>query len=84
VTPQPLLSTARTLVELHVQNNDRSAGLWDLYAEHRERLTALVLSAAAEGGRVLVLGAGNVNDLDLRALGDRFDEVHHAELADAS
>jgi hypothetical protein len=72
-------TTAGTLVELQVRNNDRSAGLWDLYAGHRSRLTNLV-AGEAPGGRALVLGAGNANDLDLGVLARGFDEVHLADL----
>jgi hypothetical protein len=83
VTPEPSSepssTTAGTLVELQVRNNDRSAGLWDLYREHRERLTGLVTRTGA-GGRLLVLGAGNANDLDLTTLAGLFNEVHLADL----
>jgi hypothetical protein len=78
----PAWAPARALVELHVRNNDRSAGLWDLYAGHRRRLTELV---AARGARTLaVLGAGNANDLDLGVLARRFEEVHLADLDPAA
>jgi hypothetical protein len=72
-------ATAGTLVELQVRNNDRTAGLWDLYAGHRSRLTGLV-AGEAPSGRVLVLGAGNANDLDLGVLARGFDELHLADL----
>jgi hypothetical protein len=79
VASPPLLATARMLVDLHVRNNDRSAGLWDLYGEHRRRLTELV-AAQGPARRLAVLGAGNANDLDLSALGGRFEELHLADL----
>src|SRR6185369_599397 len=64
-------------VEIHARNNRATSGLWDLYAEHRARLSALVAAhAPARGGRVCVLGAGNANDLDLELLAARFSEVH--------
>ncbi len=80
MTPEPSLAAAGTLVELQVRNNDRSAGLWDLYGEHRERLKRLVASVRGTGGRLLVLGAGNANDLDLTTLARSFAEVHLADL----
>jgi hypothetical protein len=80
VTPLPPTVEAGSLVDLQVRNNDRSAGLWDLYAGHRERLTGLVAGAAARRGQALVLGAGNANDLDLGALAGSFDELHLADL----
>lgn len=67
------------LVDLHVRNNDRSAGLWDQYGEHRRRLTELV-AAHGPARRLAVLGAGNANDLDLAALAGRFEELHLADL----
>jgi hypothetical protein len=76
------LSTPRTLVDLHLRNNDRSAGLWDLYAPHRKRLTELILGTPVREreGRLAVLGAGNANDLELAQLAGRFTEIHLADL----
>jgi hypothetical protein len=72
-------------IELHVRNNRATSGLWDLYAEHRERLGALVAdSGAPHGGRLCVLGAGNANDLDLEWLTARFSEVHLIDLDGAA
>jgi hypothetical protein len=82
VTPQAIPPTARTFFDLHVRNNDRTAGLWELYAGHRERVSEL-LSASAPAGRdarLAVLGAGNANDLDLAALARRFMEIHLADV----
>lgn len=75
--------SSTTLVDLHVANNDQSAGLWDLYAEHRSKLTALI-AAHGPRPRLAVLGAGNANDLDLAALTTRFGEVHLADLDPAA
>jgi len=85
VDPEPSspLTTAGTLVDLQVRNNDRSAGLWDLYAEHRSRLTGLI-AGEAPAGKMLVLGAGNANDLDLSVLARGFEEVHLADLDGAA
>lgn len=66
-------------MDLHVRNNDGSAGLWDLYAGHREHLTDLV-AARGPAGRLAVLGAGNANNLELATLTARFEEVHLADL----
>jgi hypothetical protein len=73
------------LTELHRRNNRESAGHWDHFQEHRARVTALALSTAgagdaAGGGRLMVLGAGNCNDLDLAAIAPRFREVHLVDL----
>ena len=44
---------------------------------HRARLTEAVLASAAKpAGRLCVLGAGNVNDLELERLAEVFDEIH--------
>jgi hypothetical protein len=54
----------RTIRESNRQGRDG----WDRYAGHRRRLTRLLRSVAPPGGTIGVLGAGNLNDLDLRAL----------------
>jgi hypothetical protein len=76
---EPQAATLRTLVEQQVANNSRSASLWDIYAEHRRRLTDLVASSAC-GRDLIVLGAGNANDLDLPTLVQRYEEIHLADV----
>lgn len=56
----------------------------ETFASHRERLTTLLLESAAGGGRLCVLGAGNVNDLDLPRLLQTFTEVHLVDLDKAA
>lgn len=58
-----------------------SADAWDRYEDHRSRITRLVLGAGPrESSRLCVLGAGNVNDLDVRALLPRFAAIHLVDL----
>jgi hypothetical protein len=83
VTARGLLATRQALVDVHVRNNDRSAGLWDLYSDHRQRLTEVILDGDPRGS-LGVLGAGNANDLDLTTLTDTFQEVHLADLDGAA
>ena len=65
----------------HVRRNVRAREGWELYAEHRHRVTQLLISARrTENDRLCVLGAGNSNDLDLEALGSSFAEVHLVDL----
>jgi hypothetical protein len=68
-----------SLVKHQTDNNAASCDFWDLFRDHRDRFTA-ILSASAPGGRLCVLGAGNVNDLDLAALLGRYREIHLADL----
>jgi hypothetical protein len=75
--------TQQALVEAQVVNNGHSAGSWDLYAPHRRRLTELV-AASARGRDLVVLGAGNGNDLNLPTLARRFQEIHLADLDPAA
>jgi hypothetical protein len=73
----------RAIVDLHRRNNRRSAGNWDSFTSHRQRVTALALEAAAATkvpARLAVLGAGNCNDLDLGALAANFGEIHLVDL----
>lgn len=70
--------------------NQKTRGCWELYAEHRRRVTELLLGHCPEeeealGGdlptpRLCVLGAGNCNDLDLPQLLARFGEIHLVDL----
>ncbi len=66
------------ILDHHRKNNRASAAGWDLFAGHRDRVTGLVREGAE--GRLLVLGAGNCNDLELGALASDFSEIHLADL----
>lgn len=62
--------------------NERTVPNADLYADHRQRLTAHLADLAPPdgAGRLALLGAGNCNDVDLVALGDRYRELHLIDL----
>jgi len=63
------------------KHNRQSRRSWDLYASHRKRVTDLLCRGATpRPGRLIVLGAGNCNDLDLAQLAGSFSEVHLADL----
>jgi hypothetical protein len=69
------------LLGLHRRNNRESSVLWDDFGSHRARVTELARSAApAEPGRLVVLGAGNCNDLELEALAPHFRSIHLVDL----
>lgn len=70
----------------HQQRFNRDTrGRWDDYSGHRRRTTRLVSAlAGSEASRLCVLGAGNLNDLDLAALGGRFAEFHLVDLDGAA
>lgn len=53
--------------QLATNRNLRTA--WKRSANHRRRVTDLLLDALPPGGELTVLGAGNLNDLDLGQLG---------------
>lgn len=63
-----------------VTHNRLSAGDWELYAEHRARVTKLLLgilnATRTVDTRVCVLGAGNCNDLELGVLIRHCRELH--------
>jgi hypothetical protein len=63
--------------------NANVAGDRETFAPHRARLMAL-LEAAARGGSLCVLGAGNGSDLDVPALAKVFDEIHLVDLDGAA
>ncbi len=65
------------LLERHRVFNRNSENRWDSFASHRaEVMRLLTTTGPGPGGRVVILGAGNCNDLDLPALLQRFAEVH--------
>jgi len=66
------------LAEIHRRYNRNSEGCWAQFAEHRALLTGLARQAG--GQRLLVLGAGNCNDLDLPALAGAYSEIHLADV----
>jgi hypothetical protein len=65
-------------LEMHRRFNRNSAGCWDDYAEHRGKVTELLREHA--GGRLVILGAGNMNDLDVASVVGAFDDVHLVDL----
>ncbi len=69
------------IVAEHIRRNRQSRGCWQLYADHRRRVTQLLRQAAwGPNARLCVLGAGNCNDLDLKTLTDCYAEVHLVDL----
>jgi hypothetical protein len=79
--PAPPKAIAQPILDHHLENNQKSAGLWDDFSGHRDKVTTLVHAApGAPGGRLAVLGAGNCNDVDLGALAARFREIHLLDL----
>jgi hypothetical protein len=75
-------SRARALKYLE-RVNANVAGDRETFAAHRARLMALI-EAAARGGSLCVLGAGNGSDLDVPALAKAFDEIHLVDLDGAA
>jgi hypothetical protein len=66
----------------HLRKNEASRGLWNEFQVHRRRVTDLLLAAsetaaapATDKPRLVVLGAGNCNDLDLTLLRGRFAAI---------
>lgn len=62
-------------------SNRSTRGRWELYGPHRAEITSVVLKALRrrrDGGsnsRLCLLGAGNLNDIDLRAVLDECTEI---------
>jgi hypothetical protein len=76
--PAPPKPIAQPILDHHLDNNRKSAGLWDDFSGHRDKVTALL--RAAGGTTMAVLGAGNCNDLDLCALAPQFHRIHLLDL----
>jgi hypothetical protein len=74
------------VTQLHAHGNQRSRDDWELYRGHRERLTATIVRlrgemAGPEGEPTLVLlGAGNCNDVDLPILAGAFGQIHLVDI----
>ena len=70
----------------HAQGNRRAKDDWELYRRHREHLTAAIagLAPATPGAPLVLLGAGNCNDVDLAALAPRFAAVHLVDIDPAA
>ena len=71
-------------LQLHRTFNRNSADCWETFGSHRDKITELLGEHA--GGRLVVLGAGNGNDLQLDRLvtvegaAGLFGEVHLVDL----
>jgi hypothetical protein len=70
------------LVEEQREANQSTLAWFGEYANHRERLTRLIVEGVPEasGLRLCVLGAGNCYDLDLGALVAHFSEIHLVDI----
>ena len=71
-------------VDSQAQANRSTRDHWRFFASHRAQIQGLILpdvgEARAGGRRLCVLGAGNCNDVDLKALTEAFEELHLVDL----
>lgn len=64
------------LIQEQARRNTEADSAWALYAPHRARVTQLLLDArTSTSDRLCLLGAGNLNDLDLVALSTALREI---------
>lgn len=75
------------VAKMHAQGNQRSRDGWELYRTHRERLTRTIDAVGERVGvqpgsasSLVLLGAGNCNDVELPALAARFHEIHLVDI----
>jgi len=68
--------------EKEIQNNAQTSGeeFWNFFSSHRKEVTELITSALPKKikkgtGSVLILGAGNCNDLDLKKITKYFSRI---------
>lgn len=54
-----------TFVSALCESNRQGRGAWERFAAHRARVTALLAEVATPGASLCLLGAGNLNDVDL-------------------
>ena len=67
------------LSKIQESNRQGQAGFMRV-ASHREHVMSILESVPRTGTSLCVLGAGNLNDLDLHMLTKRFDEVHLVDI----
>ena len=61
--------------------NAKTRSSWNSYRQHRQEITRIILSASQKHGQnVLILGAGNCNDLDLNRLVSKGTDLHLADV----
>lgn len=64
------------LIQEQARRNSQADATWELYTPHRERVTRLLLDARRPSSqRLCLLGAGNLNDLNLVELASAFREI---------
>ena len=69
-------------IEEQRASNRSGTSYFEAFENHRRHLTALVVGQTPEGSseRLCVLGAGNLNDLEIESLLRHFAEVHLVDL----
>ncbi|MEO0375389.1 MAG: hypothetical protein AAF329_12350 [Cyanobacteria bacterium P01_A01_bin.17] len=67
------------LIQRQTDFNLSSRNAWDVFADHRDRVTSLLMQGA-DDSRLCILGAGNCNDLDLQTLVQFHREVHLVDI----
>lgn len=83
MSPRP--SGLAAVREKHAQGNRRAKDDWELYQGHREHLGAAIVSLAPPvPGPLVLLGAGNCNDVDVAALAPRFSMLHLVDIDGAA
>jgi len=77
----PRSNALTTVTELHARGNRRSRDDWELYRRHRVRITETIAGLLGERAATLcLLGAGNVNDVDLEAVGEHVQAIHLVDI----
>lgn len=80
--PEPRPLPPSNAVRAQAKANRSTRDHWDHFASHRAQIRNLIVPDlhAPGTGRLCVLGAGNCNDIDLRALSEAFAEVHLVDI----
>ena len=66
------------------ESNRQGRDAWGRFARHREHVQSLLTAEAAEEATLCILGAGNLNDVDLAELLGLYSEVHLVDVDTAS
>lgn len=71
------------LTREQARQNRGTAGQWQMYGPHREKIEKLLVAATGDvgtGASLCVLGAGNCNDLDLNHLARLFAKIELVDI----
>lgn len=75
-----MIAPRNRFVETIRESNRQGLDGWTRFTAHRERVQSLLSSLATPAASLCILGPGNLNDVRLEELRERFREVHLVDI----